>query len=124
MLVYLPKSYLNFLYMGVHLYCACLGRICFSSVHKNLKADGRQIKYQHRLLLILHTCVISLIKKAFAGVKLAFFQIASFFSAFSFLLFLLLLLPGDLCLSQPISHDRCQGITWVQSEYKNRFKIL
>lgn len=77
--------------MGVHLYFACLGRICFGSMRKNLKADGQHIKYQHWLLLLLHTCVISLIKKAFAGIQLAFFQIASFFSAFSFLLFLLLL---------------------------------
>lgn len=93
------NSYLKIIRMAVRLYFACLGKICFSSVHKNLKAPGQQQqqkkrKYHNLLLLILHTCVISLIKKAFTRVQLAFFQIASFFSAFSFSSFFFCCCPG------------------------------
>lgn len=108
--------------MAVRLYFACLGKICFSSVHKNLKALGQQQLQKKKIsqstaINIAHMCHFTDQKGLHQG-TIGLFPNCKLFLSFFFFLFLLLLLPRDLCLSQPLSHDRCQGITWAKVNTK------
>lgn len=116
------NSYLKIIRMAVRLYFACLGKICFSSVHKNLKALGQQQLQKKKIsqstaINIAHMCHFTDQKGLHQG-TIGLFPNCKLFLSFFFFLFLLLLLPRDLCLSQPLSHDRCQGITWAKVNTK------
>lgn len=77
---------------------------------------------------IAHMCHFTDQKGLHQG-TIGLFPNCKLFLSFFFLLFLLLLLPRDLCLSQPVSHDQCQDITWAKvntkpATLKERLKIL
>ena len=77
---------------------------------------------------IAHMCHFTDQKGLHQG-TIGLFPNCKLFLSFFFLLFLLLLLPRDLCLSQPISHDQCQDITWSKVNtkpvtLKERLKML
>lgn len=77
---------------------------------------------------IAHMCHFADQKGLHQG-TIGLFPNCKLFLSFFFLLFLLLLLPRDLCLSQPISHDQWQDITWSKVNtkpvtLKERLKML